>query len=169
MKLLKELTEAQYYQNPSKTTTSGRVINRIVRDVFAKFGREILANYNDKYRRVRRLSYQPTRKDWGNDPNIPSFDKVKDAILYNVQAELRKARSFSDAEVSWHRVDSGQGSYMKLVVKLPLSHDERTKQEPKYQLKNELIKIRRKGPHRSNSPEYHHMREIQRRLNRLEY
>ena len=96
MKLLKELAEAQYYQNPSKTKTHGRVINRIVRAVFDKFGREVLANYNDKYRRSRRLSYQPVKKDFGLDKDIPPFEEVKDddhRLGWGVNQEIWKVEN----------------------------------------------------------------------------
>ncbi len=165
---LNELTEARYYQSPSKTMTPGRVINRIVREVFKKYGRKVFDSYNDKYRTSRRLSYAFSRRDWARerDPNIQPFEEISDPILHAVKIGVREA-GYSGAQVSWHEA-VGQGVYTKLVVKLPLTSDERdARHEERHALKNELRRIRRKGLHRPHEPgssEYERIQEIERRL-----
>lgn len=131
MKLLKELVEARYYQSPYQSLTPGRAVNKIVREIFGNYGRDIFASYNDKYRTVRRLSYQPIRKDSGPgsattsrlgvDENIPAFQDVSDDILADVDTKLREA-GFRNYQVNWHSAQSWHGDYTKLVVKLPLKN-----------------------------------------------
>jgi len=128
MKLLKELVEARYYQSPYQSLTPGRAVNKIVREIFGRYGRDVFANYNDKYRTVRRLSYQPARKDWGpgiagggTDENIPAFEDVSDDILADVETKLREA-GFRNYQVNWHSARSWHGDYTKLVVKIPLEN-----------------------------------------------
>ncbi len=155
MKLLKELTEARYSSGNRPEQTPTRTIRKIVRKAVEENGWEIWDSRTDKTTTGRRLAF------WRNGWRIPK--SMKQSILDQIKRDLQRGNL--PGEVSWHTAESFRGSYDKLVVKVPREEsNELTTDKERQKLRNEMKRIRRKGLHRPDSPEYERIREIQRLL-----
>ena len=120
---IKPLLEARYYNARKSNTTPGRAANKVVKDAFEKYGRQIYEVYNDKNKNHRRLSYTWGRGDWQGQA-VPPFKEVKDDIISEIEAGLHQI-GFRNFQVQWHDARTmypHEHTYSKLVVRLPLTY-----------------------------------------------